>query len=48
MCGLWFCELREFEILYICTLTNLRSILLPAKLSTIVLRGAKVPPYNGC
>lgn len=48
LCGLWFCELREFKILYICTLTHLRSILLPAKLSTIVPRGTKAPTYNGC
>ena len=37
LCGLWFWELLEFELLYICTLTHLRSILLPAKLNTIVL-----------
>lgn len=37
LCGLWFCDLLKFEILYNCTLTNLRSILLPAKLNTIVL-----------
>lgn len=37
LCGLWFCDLLKFRILYICTLTHLRSILLPAKLNTIVL-----------
>ena len=47
LCGLWFCDLLKLKILYNCTLTNLRSILLPAKLNTIVLRDAKTPTYNG-
>ena len=29
LCGLWFCDLLKLKILYICTLTYLRSILLP-------------------